>query len=287
MTRLKTANEILTAADEAAEYLRARGVDTPEVGIILGSGLASFGRQVMELKGRDGVPDPVVIPYKDIPGFKATSVSGHSGNLIYAEFSGRRIVILSGRYHHYEGHSLQDVVFPTRVLIRLGIKRLIITNASGAINENFREQQMMLISDHINLLGDNPLIGENISEFGPRFPDMCDTYNRDLRVKLKAMALEKGIELVEGVYAGMNGPSFETTAEIRFLRTIGADAVGMSSVPEAIVANHAGLEIIGISFLSNMAAGITGNPITAEEVNEASLGVEASFNEVMKLAIGV
>lgn len=273
-------NTILQAVDNAADYLRDKGVINPEIGIILGSGLNSFGDNIEE-------GGAISINYSDIPGFKDVTVSGHNGRLIYSEISGKKVAILSGRHHYYEGHSMTDVVFPTRVLIRLGIKRLIITNASGAINESFKKESLMLISDHINLTGNNPLIGPNIDEFGPRFSDMTDAYTKALRVKMHEGAKNLGIHLYEGVYVGLTGPSFETPAEIRFFRIIGADCVGMSSVPEAIVAAHAGLEMIGISLLSNMAAGITGNALSAEEVNEAGTNITEDFHKIINLAISI
>lgn len=282
----RSAEEIRTSLREAVDYLRSMGVGEPEVGVILGSGLNTYGEEI-ERRREAGSSDPVSIAYRDIPGFRDVSVSGHNGRLIYAEISGRKVVLLAGRYHFYEGHSMEDVVFPARVLIALGIKRLIITNASGAINESFKAGSLMAISDHINLMGTNPLIGPNLEELGPRFPDMTNVYTRDLRAKLIEEAKGIGIALSEGVYAGLTGPSFETSAEIRFLRTIGADCVGMSSVPEAIVASHAGLEVIGISFLSNMAAGITGNAITSDEVNEAGEKITDTFARVVDLAINL
>lgn len=272
----------LNKLEEASGFLKEKGVGKPDVGIILGSGLNSYVDYV-----RCVDENAVTVKYADIPGFMETKVLGHKGELAYAELNGVKLAILAGRFHYYEGHSVETVVFPTRLLIKLGIRRLIITNASGAINENFGAPSLMLISDHINLTGYNPLIGPNDDLVGPRFPDMTDAYDRALRAELHKKAAECGISLNEGVYVGLTGPSFETPAEIRFLRTIGADAVGMSSVPEAIVANHAGLEIIGISLLSNMAAGITGNAITAEEVNEASATITETVQKVIDLAVGL
>lgn len=265
--------------DAAADFLRSKGIEAPEVGIVLGSGLNSYA---------DRIEDAIRIPYSEIIGFAVTKVSGHYGELIFGTHEGKKIAILAGRFHYYEGHPIERVVFPYRVLIRLGIKRLIITNASGCINRNYNAGDLMLISDHINLSGTNPLIGENLSELGPRFPDMSDVYDKNLRIALKAEAEKKGIDLREGVYAGLSGPSFETPAEIRFLEKIGADAVGMSTVPEAIVAKHAGLEIVGISCLSNMAAGIIpDSSISSAEVDETGKDVADVFAQLVDMSIAL
>lgn len=262
----------------ATAYLRNRGVEDAEVGIILGSGLNDFSKQI------DVITE---IKYSDIPGFKQPHVQGHTGVVTYGLVDGKKVIALAGRFHFYEGFKMQEVTLPVRVLIKLGIKRLIITNAAGCINTEWNECDLMLISDHINLSGDNPLIGKNLEEFGPRFPDMTDTYNRDLRKKLKRVCFDQDIVIREGVYTMMHGPSFETPAEIKFLRVIGADAVGMSSVPEAIVANQAGLEIIGISFLSNWAAGIMGKAISGQDIFDNRSKVEETFTKVVKLAISI
>ena len=267
---------IMEMINETAAFLKARGVTDPEIGMILGSGLNDYA---------DNIKDAVVIPYNDIPHMQAGLVSDHRGELVFGEYLGKRVVIMAGRFHYYENHDMNKTVYPTRVMIALGIKRLIITNAAGCVNTGFGAGRLMLINDHINLSGDNPLIGRNIDEFGTRFPDMTYTYSRDLISRLKADAAKEGIELFEGVYAMMSGPSFETPAEIRFLRTIGADAVGMSTVPEAIAANHAGCEIIGISFLSNMAAGVLDQPLSGEEVTEAAAAAKGTFTRVLDLAI--
>lgn len=259
----------------ATAYLRNEGINDAEVGIILGSGLNEFADTIEVIKK---------IKYSEIPGFKQPKVQGHTGEVIYGTVEGKKIIALAGRFHFYEGFQMQEVTLPTRVLIKLGVKRLIITNAAGCINMEWNECDLMLISDHINLSGDNPLIGANLEEFGPRFPDMTDTYNLTLRKKIKRKCFERGIEVREGVYTMMSGPSYETPAEIKFLRAIGADAVGMSSVPEAIVANQAGLEIVGISFLSNWAAGIMGKAISGQDIFDNRKKIEAIFTEVVKIA---
>ena len=250
-----------TMIHEAADFLRSRGIMAPEVGIVLGTGLNNYA---------DRIEEPVVVSYNEIPNFTSGRVDSHRGQVIYGRHRGKMVIILAGRYHYYESGDIQAAAFPARVLIELGIKRLIITNAAGCVNKNWSPGQLMLISDHINLSGANPLIGPNLDEYGPRFPDMSYTYNPELRKKLLLRAAEEGVRLVEGVYTMMSGPTFETPAEINMVRTIGGDAVGMSSVPEAIIANHAGREIIGITFLSNMAAGVLDQPLSNEEVTETS-----------------
>ena len=261
---------------ESLEFLHEKGVIDPEIGIVLGTGLNDFA---------DRIKDPIVLDYNEIPNMESGWVSDHRGELVYGEYLGKKIVVMAGRFHYYESHNMDKAAYPTRVMASLGIKRLILTNSAGCINESFEAGSFMLINDHINLSGDNPLIGRNIDEFGPRFPDMTFTYDPELRAELKERAATEGIKLNEGVYCMMSGPSFETPAEIRMLRTVGADAVGMSTVPEAIVASHAGIKTIGISFLSNLAAGVTGKPITGEEVSKAAAESRVTFAKVLDLAI--
>ena len=263
---------------ESAVFLYGKGVLRPEVGIILGSGLNDFA---------DRIEKPLVISYNDVPNMQAGLVSDHRGQIVYGEYAGKKVIILAGRFHYYESGDMEKAAFPARVLVALGVKRLIITNAAGCINTGWKAGDLMLISDHINLSGNNPLIGPNIDEYGPRFPDMTYTYNADLREKLKAAAAEEGIALREGVYAMFTGPSFETPAEIRFARTIGADAAGMSTVPEAIIANHAGREVIGISLMSNMAAGVLDQPLSGAEVTETAEKAKPVFSRVLDLAISI
>ena len=263
---------------EAAVFLYGKGVLKPEIGIILGSGLNDFA---------DRIKDPLVISYNDVPNMEAGLVSDHRGQVVYGTYRGKRVIIMAGRFHYYENRDMDKTAFPARVMVSLGVKRFIITNAADCVNTGWNAGELMLISDHINLSGNNPLIGRNLDEFGPRFPDMTYTYNKELREKLRSAAAEKGIELREGVYAMFTGPSFESPAEIRFARIIGADAAGMSTVPEAIVANHAGREVIGISFLSNMAAGVLDKPLTGAEVTEAAEKIKDTFAEVVDLAIQI
>lgn len=261
---------------ESVGFLNERGVKDPDICVILGSGLNDYA---------DRIEDALVIPYNDIPNMQAGAVSDHRGQLVFGSYEGKRVVLLAGRFHYYESFDMDKTAYPARVMVALGVKRFIITNAAGCINKSFSAGSLMLISDHINLSGNNPLIGGNLDEFGPRFPDMTYTYNRELREALKERAADAGIELHEGVYAMFTGPSFETPAEIIFARTIGADAAGMSTVPEAIIANHAGCEIIGISFLSNMAAGVLDRPLSGQEVTEAGIAVRDTFARVLDMAI--
>ncbi len=263
---------------ETIGFLNEKGVRDPEIGIILGSGLNDFA---------DRMEEAIVLSYDEIPNMQSGKVSDHRGQLVCGIYKGRRIVMLAGRFHYYESGDMQKAAYPARILVALGVKRFIITNAAGCINRNWKAGSLMLISDHINLSGNNPLIGDNLEEYGPRFPDMTYTYDRNLRERLKAAAAAEGIDLCEGVYAMFTGPSFETPAEIVFARTIGADAAGMSTVPEAIIANHAGLEVIGISLLTNMAAGVLDQKLTAEEVNEAGRMARETFARTVDLAIDI
>ena len=270
--------ELRDRIKETVAFLNENGVKDPEIGIILGSGLNDFA---------DRMSDPIVFSYNDIPNMQSGKVSDHRGQLVYGTYKGKRVVMLAGRFHYYESGDMQKASYPARILVALGVKRFIITNAAGCINTSWNVGDLMLISDHINLSGNNPLIGDNLDEFGTRFPDMTYTYDRDLREKLKNAAAAEGIGLREGVYAMFSGPSFETPAEIRYARTIGADAAGMSTVPEAIIANHAKCEIIGISLMSNMAAGVLDQPLTGAEVTEAGIRAKEVFAKVVDLAIEI
>lgn len=263
---------------ETVAFLNKNGVKDPEIGIILGSGLNDFA---------DRVEDPVVMSYDEIPHMQSGKVSDHRGQLVFGTYKGKSTVMLAGRFHYYESGDMQKAAYPARVLAALGVKRFIITNAAGCINTNWNVGDLMLISDHINLSGNNPLIGDNLDELGARFPDMTYTYDKSLREKMKKAAAAEGIELREGVYTMFSGPSFETPAEIRYARTIGGDAAGMSTVPEAIIASHAKREIIGISLMTNMAAGVLDQPLTGEEVNEAGRQAKEVFAKVLDLAIEI
>jgi purine-nucleoside phosphorylase len=251
----------------AAEVLRRCGA-RPETAIVLGSGLGDFA---------DTLLDAIATPYSELPHWPASKVVGHAGRLVVGNVAGRRIAALSGRVHFYEGHDLATVVFATRVMGRLGVKRLILTNAAGGINTGFAQGALMVIDDHINLLGSNPLIGPNDERIGPRFPDMTEVYSARLRKIADEASRARGVPVAHGVYVALHGPSYETPAEIRYLRTIGADAVGMSTVPEAIAARHMGMEVLGISCITNMAAGVLPQPLDHDEVMETARRVRGSF----------
>jgi purine-nucleoside phosphorylase len=263
--------------DETAAYLRREIGTVPDIAIVLGSGLGAFG---------DSLTAPTVVPYGNIPHWPASNVVGHAGKLVAGTTAGKRVLALSGRVHFYEGHDLRTVTFAARVLGRLGVKTLILTNAAGGINLKFGQGALMVIDDHINFLGTNPLIGPNESRFGLRFPDMSEVYSRRLRTLADDASIATGVKVEHGVYMVLTGPSYETPAEIRAFRTLGADAVGMSTVPEAIVARHMGIEVLGISCISNMAAGILPQPITAEEVIETTNRIRDQFIALLEAIIG-
>jgi len=248
--------------EEAAQALRdclPADRESPEVAIILGSGLGVLVKRLT---------NPISIPYHQIPHFPRPSVAGHLGNASIGRLAGTLIVALQGRFHYYEGHDLEAVTFPVRVLKALGVETLILTAATGGIHPDYRAGDLMLLSDHLNLIGSNPLRGPNDDRLGPRFPDMTDVYDRTLRNLAMTEAEQMNLTLHEGIYAALPGPSYETPAEIRMLRTLGADVVGMSTVPEAIVARHAGMKVLAFALVTNPAAGITGQKITHEEVLE-------------------
>lgn len=258
---------------EAASYLKTKFTATPKIGLILGSGLGVLA---------DEIENPVKIPYNEIPNFPVSTVEGHAGQLVFGLLKGANVVAMQGRFHFYEGYSLDKVTAPVRVMKELGVETLIVTNAAGGINESFQAGDLMLLTDHINNMGTNPLIGPNDDKFGVRFPDMSESYNIKLRNIAKKCAKELNIKLQEGVYVGNTGPSYETPAEVRALRTLGGDAVGMSTVPEVIIAKHAGLKVLGISCISNMAAGILDQPLSHDEVIETTDRVRANFLNLVK-----
>ncbi len=250
------------------DFIRERiGDFNPEVGIILGSGLGTLADEYCEIS----------IPYAEIPGFKASTVSGHKGCLVFAEINGKKVVMMQGRFHFYEGHSMETVVYPIKIMKLLGVKTLFVTNAAGGVNYDFKPSDLMLITDHINFLGTNPLIGLNDDSLGVRFPDMSEVYSKKL-IELADNCAEKlGIELQRGVYMALTGPSYETPAEVKMARVLGADAVGMSTVPEAIVANYCGMQVIGISCICNHAAGVSTVGLTHAEVIEAANNAKQKF----------
>lgn len=253
---------------EAADYIRSKGKVSPKVGLILGSGLGVLG---------DYIEEAVEIDYKDIPHFPTSTVEGHAGELLIGTVKGTPVVLMKGRFHMYEGYGPELTAFPVRVMKELGVMTLLVTNAAGGVNTSYSPGDLMLISDHINMTGRNPLIGHNDPDLGPRFPDMSQPYSRRLRELAKEVADQNGVPLQEGVYVGLLGPSYETPAEIRMLRTLGADAVGMSTVSEVIVARHAGIEVLGISCISNMASGILDQPLSHVEVIETTDRVREKF----------
>lgn len=244
-----------------------------EIGLILGSGLGVLAEEI---------EDPVYINYEDLSNFPVSTVEGHTGRFVIGELSGKKVIAMQGRFHYYEGYSVQEISLPIRVMKEIGIKKIILTNAAGGVNKNFSAGEFMLISDHINLIGDNPLRGENLDEYGPRFPDMTEAYSKELIKTAEKSAAENGILIRKGIYAAMAGPTYETPAEIQFLDTIGADAVGMSTVPEVIAARHMGLKVLGISCITNMAAGILPQPLSHEEVVETAERVRPQFIRLMK-----
>ena len=258
---------------ESADYIKEQlGGFTPETAVILGSGLGSVA---------DLICGPVSIPYGRIPHFKNATAPGHAGNLVFGLLSGKKTVFMQGRMHYYEGCGYDEIVFPVRVLRLLGAKTLIVTNAAGAVNKDFRPGDLMLISDHIRFFGDSPLRGPNLSPLGPRFPDSSFLYTPALREMAKETAAELGIALKEGVYMYFPGPQYETPAEIRAAGILRADAVGMSTVPEVIAASHAGMDVLGISLISNMAAGILKKPLSEEEVLDAADTNREKFSKLV------
>jgi purine-nucleoside phosphorylase len=258
---------------ETMAAIQARRPSQPVLGLILGSGLGAYA---------DTLENPTVIPFEELPNFPRSTVPGHSGNLVLGEAEGVPAAALQGRVHFYEGYPMSEVTFPMRVLGCLGIKQLIVTNAAGGINASFIPGDLMLISDHINLMGTNPLIGRNMDELGARFPDMSEAYDGAMRQVAVQVARERGIALREGVYVGLTGPSYETPAEIRMFRSLGADAVGMSTVPEVIVANHMGIGVLGISCITNMAAGILPRKLTHQEVMDTTGRVRGCFISLLR-----
>ena len=262
----------------AAEYIRSQVSFRPTLGLVLGSGLGDYA---------DTLEDAVRIPYAQIPNFPVPSIPGHTGALVFGRKCGQEVVVMQGRIHYYEGLPQRQITLPIRVLAALGVKTVVLTNACGGVNLNFRPGDLMLISDHINLSGDNPLIGPNLDAFGPRFPDMSDLYTASLRRAIKQAAGKEGIALQEGVYGMSSGPNYETPAEIRMYRTLGADTVGMSTVPEALVAGHCGLKVVGISCITNMAAGILPVKLSHAEVTETANRVSKTFGRLIDLIITV
>jgi purine-nucleoside phosphorylase len=258
---------------ETVNFLKTRIRLKPQVGIVLGSGLGAFARDIQV---------ETTLPFDEIPNFAPPSVEGHQGNLVFGHIGGKAIVALQGRLHYYEGHSLDAVVFPTRVMALLGAPVMILTNSAGGLSEKMKSGDFMIIEDHINLTGANPLMGPNMKELGPRFPDMTEAYDKKLIAQMETAFKKLNISYHRGVYAGVSGPTYETPAEIRFLKMIGCSAVGMSTVPETIAANHLGLRVAALSCITNLAAGLSAHKLTHEEVTETARRVEKDFAAVLK-----
>jgi len=259
--------------DRAVSVVRERVSLAPQVAIILGSGLGALAGEVRA---------DAVVPYAEIPGFPRSTVEGHAGNLLVGRLEGRAVAVMQGRAHFYEGYSLADVVFPVRVIRALGARVLLVSNAAGGINRLWSSGDLMIIADHINFMGSNPLMGPNDPDLGPRFPDMSQAYDPDLIALAERAALAEGIAIRKGVYAGVHGPSYETPAELRMLRGWGADAVGMSTVPEVIAARHMGMRVLGITAITDMATGEQIKTVTHEDVMAVAREIEPKFIRVVK-----
>lgn len=272
MTEGQASANLYARAEQAARTIRSRVNQEPRIAVVLGSGLGDFA---------DEFQNAVAIPYAEIPGFPTSTAQGHAGRLVVGTVDNVPVLAMQGRVHYYEGYSLEEVTFPVRTFGMLGIKTLILTNAAGGIDIELNQGALMLISDHLNLMGVNPLRGPNDQSLGPRFPDMTEVYSRELQQRTIAEAHAMGIELRRGIYAALAGPSYETPAEIHMLRGFGADAVGMSTVPEAIVARHMGMQVLGISCITNMAAGISDQLINHEEVMETGRRVRDTFASLL------
>lgn len=260
----------------AMEWIQSKVTIQPKVGLILGSGLGVLA---------DEIEHAITLPYADIPGFPVSTVEGHAGQLVIGELEGMPVMAMQGRFHYYEGYDLDDVTFPIRVMKEIGIETMMVTNAAGSLNQEFQPGDLMLITDHINQAGTNPLIGRNEAEWGVRFPDMSTAYTPELQTIVKEVAKACNVDLKTGVYVWNSGPSYETPAEVRMLRAIGGDAVGMSTVPEVIVARHCDINVIGMSCITNMAAGILDQPLSHDEVMETADKVRETFTRLVKAVV--
>lgn len=269
-------SDLYSRAENAARTIRARTTEQASLAIVLGSGLGGFA---------EDFEDAVAIPYREIPGFVSSTAQGHVGSLVAGKIEGVPVLAMQGRVHYYEGYSLEEVTFPVRTFKLLGVNTLVLTNAAGGIDVQLSQGALMVISDHLNLMGVNPLRGPNDERFGPRFPDLSEVYARELQELVIEESKALGITTRRGVYAALAGPSYETPAEIHMLRAFGADAVGMSTVPEAIVARHMGLKVLGISCITNMAAGISESPINHDEVMETGQRVRETFTRLLRRVV--
>jgi len=276
MTEQVASTGLYERAEHAARVIRSRTQEAPRVALVLGSGLGGFA---------DDFEEPVRIPYEDIPGFARSTAEGHAGQLVIGKVDEVPLVAMQGRVHFYEGYSLEQVTFPIRTFKLLGVKTVILTNAAGGVNVQLSQGALMVLSDHLNLMGDNPLRGPNDERFGPRFPDMTSAYSPELQEIVIEEARTLSVEVRRGVYAALAGPSYETPSEIHLLRNLGADAVGMSTVPEVIVARQMGLDVLGISCITNMAAGISDEPINHEEVMATGVRVRETFTKLLRRVV--
>lgn len=268
---------MLEQLEETVSYLQGRGITSPEVGIVLGTGLGKFIAKMRVI---------VRIPYADIPHFPVATVEFHQGNLVYGEVAGRHVLAMQGRFHYYEGYTMQQVTFPVRVMKMLGVRTLLLSNASGSMNPAFGKGALVVLDDHINLQPANPLVGRNYDELGPRFPDMSRPYDPDLNRQLHALAGRLGLQLGEGVYAAVTGPNLETRAEYRYLRTIGADLVGMSTVPEVIVANHMGLPCAAVSVVTDECDPDNLQPVSLPDIIAVAATADAKLSDLFEALIG-
>lgn len=264
--------ELMERLEQAADYIKGRTKYSPKIGVILGSGLGEFG---------DSLETAEYYDYKDVPNLPISTVVGHKGRFVVTD----KLICMQGRFHFYEGYKLTDVTFPIRLMKLLGVEKLIVTNAAGGVNISFSAGDLMVITDHINMMGTNPLIGENLDNFGTRFPDMSNGYDKEMIEIALKVGKEQGLLLKQGVYCAMTGPSFETPAEIRMVRALGGDAVGMSTVPEVITANHCGIKVLGISCITNMAAGVSEQPLNHAEVIETTQRVKEKFIDLLKAIV--
>ncbi len=269
-------SELRKQIQEAVEVLRQKTQLTPRVGIILGTGLGGLAKEIEK---------EAVVPYQDIPHFPLSTVESHAGRLIFGHLSGKPVMAMQGRFHYYEGYTMQQITFPVRVMKAMGCHTLVVSNACGGMNPNFTPGDIMIIADHINLLGDNPLIGPNDDELGPRFPDMSEPYTRSLIELAEKVALEERIKIQKGVYVAVAGPNLETRAEYRFLRTIGADVVGMSTVPEVIVAVHSGMKVLGLSVITDACLPDALQPVNIQEILRIAAEAEPKLTLLMKRVV--
>jgi purine-nucleoside phosphorylase len=276
MTTDNGSGTLFDRVNTAAATIRAQSSEEIRIALVLGSGLGAFA---------DELEEKVVLPYDRIPGFSHSTVEGHAGQLVIGKSGGVPVVAMQGRFHYYEGYSLEDVVFPIRTFGLLGVKTVVLTNAAGGINVQFDKGALMVISDHLNLMGVSSLRGPHDERFGARFPDMTEVYARDLQEMVVAEGHQMGLDMRRGIYAALSGPSYETPAEIRMLRTLGADAVGMSTVPEAIVARQMGMRVVGISCITNLASGVADQLIDHNEVMETGAQVRVAFTELLRRII--